>query len=461
MILVGMKRYLFLWIILLYIHIQNVNAMDLNEALSTAYNTNENLKSAQQKFLIDVEDFPQALSSFLPDVSMNIKSSIQKQTNAGQSAPGVTNYGPDVARSIDVQQNLFNGGRSAYALKIAQAGFLESKAVFYNTEQQTLTDALKAYIGLCSAKEKYNIALSAVDFYTQALNMVREQMKVGEATVTDLAAAEAQVAKGHSGVSQQLANLLSAKATFKTVVGIEGSDDVIFPDAPDGLPTTMDSFHAIVEKSNFDLLAAKSKMDQSKDAVKSAQGALLPTANLSVSQGRNYYDPEQSPNNSGIRNNSRSVSAVVSVTIPILSSGGSSYSKVRQSKAQSRQAVYALDYVKKQVNANAISNWEGFVAMKDAMTSANEAIRSQTLALEGIKSEYSVGTKTILDVLQQQDQLNQIKSQAVDIQTQYLTSAYQLTALMGKMTAYNMKLKVKYFNPDVEFRNLKHKIVGF
>ena len=59
--------------------IQSVYAMDLNEALTSAYKTNESLKQAQQLFLQNAENFPQALAKFLPDISMKISS--QKTTH--------------------------------------------------------------------------------------------------------------------------------------------------------------------------------------------------------------------------------------------------------------------------------------------------------------------------------------------------------------------------------------------
>lgn len=453
-----MKKHIILFCTTLLSMQSSIYAMDLREALSSAYNTNENLKSAQQKFLSEAEAFPQALSRFLPDVSMEVRSTTQKQTNVGRSAPGSQEVGPDVSRSMNVQQNLFRGGQDAYAIKIAQAGFAESKATFYSAEQKILTDSLKAYLDFCSSRAKYDIALTAVEFYSQALEMTRERLKVGESTITEVAAAEAQVARANSNKSQQFANFLSAKAAFKTMIGVDATDDVVFPSSPGEVPDTIDDFRAVVEKSNFDLMAAKSKMAQSKDTVKYTKGALLPKVDLAVSEGRNYYDSEA---NRADKNNSRSVSTVVSMRIPILSNGGTDHSKIRQSKAQSRQAVYVLDYARKQVSASVIGTWESFVSMKDAMTSAQEAIRAQTLALEGVRSEYSVGTKTMLEVLKQQDELNQIKSQAVDIQTQYLAASYQIKALMGQMTAKQLKLDVKYFNPDAEFRNVKHKIVGF
>ena len=86
--------------------------------------------------------------------------------------------------------------------------------------------------------------------------------------------------------------------------------------------------------------------------------------------------------------------------------------------------------------------------MKDVLRSNEEAVRAQTLTVDGMKSGYEVGTQTILDVLTQQDQLNQYKSDAVDIRAKYLLSIYQLKSLMGQLTAKQMQLKVKYFDPD-------------
>lgn len=444
-----------------FLAISSAEAMDLKEALASTYKTNSTLHSAQQKFLSDIEAFPQALASFLPDISLEVDTTTSKQTNTGKSSPGVTNNGPDVSRILTVQQNVFNGGRSVLGLKIAQSQFLQSKATLYSAEQKALSDGLAAYLGLCAAKAKYDIAIASVEFYTQSLNQAREQLKVGEATLTDVAAAEAKFAQSQSNKSQQHANLFAAQASFKSVVGAEPSDDIVFPSIPDSIPETMEAFEAMVEKSNFDLIYAKSQLTQAKDGVKSSKGALLPTATLAASAGRNYYDPESSPTSVTQRNNSRNVTAKLAVNIPILSKGGVDHSKIRQAKASSRQSVYILENVKKQVHSNVVSSWENFIALKDALASTDEAIRAQTLAVEGVKSGYDVGTQTMLDVLTQQDQLNQIQSQAVDLKSKYLSAAYDLKSLMGQMTAKQLKLNAKYFNPDYEFRNVKHKIVGF
>ncbi len=429
--------------------IQSAYAMDLHEALTSAYQTNESLKAAQQKFLNEAENFPQALSRFLPDINMTISSNAQKDT--------VTERGPSTSRNLQVKQNLFRGGQDAYGIKVAQAAFLQSKATFYAAEQKVITDSAGAYLDLCAVKEKYNIAVTAVESAKQTLDMVQERLKVGESTITEVAATEAKYAKAESDAATQYGALVSAKANFSVLIGVEASDDIAFPDIEkNGIPDNLDALKAMVEKGNFDLMTAKSQLSQTKDGAKQAQGALLPSAELTVSEGKNFASTNGEPTI-----NTRSVSTAVSLTIPILDRGGIVHSAIRQKKAQSRQAVYILDYQKKQVNSAVISEWESLHAMKVAIQSYDEIVRAQTLAVEGMRSGYSVGTQTILDVLEQQDKLNQYKAQAVDARNQYLKSSYKLQALVGKMTAKQLNLKVKYFNPDYEFRNVKHKIVGF
>ena len=461
-----MKKHLMLLCTTL-LSIQVTYAMDLNEALTSAYKTNENLKIAQQKFLQSAENFPQALAKFLPDISIGITSQKSKNTTVGQYAgnpASPTSAGPDVSRTLQVKQNIFNGGQDAYGLKIAQEMFMQSKATFYSAEQKVITDSITAYLTLCSSKEKYKIAEVAVESAVQNMNMAKEKLKVGEATIIEVAAAEAKFAKAQSDASQQLSGLIGAKANFRVLIGVEAPDDISFPAPPEqGIPDNIEALRLKVEKSNFDIIAAKSVLSQASDSVKQKQGVLLPNASLSLSQANNYFGPEGSPNppNPSSRQNDRVVSATVSVTIPIFSAGGAAYSQIRQSKTQSRQAVYGLDSTKKQVHAYVITYWENFYSLKDVLRSNEEAVRAQTLTVDGMKSGYEVGTQTILDVLTQQDQLNQYKSDAVDIRAKYLLSIYQLKSLMGQLTAKQMQLKVKYFDPDYEFRNVKHKIVGF
>ncbi len=443
----------------------NIYALTLDEALSEAYKNNQNIKASQQVFLSDIERFPQALASFLPSVSANINVANTKQKSDSQYFPGAqsSRVGPDVSRTLNIQQNVFSGGQSVMGLKIAQAGFWVARSKLYSAEQDTLNKAIQAYLGVCEAREKYNIVNDSVEFYKQNLLMVDERLKVGEATVTDAALASAQLASAEAGKSNQYATLLAASANFKTIVGIDPTEDMEFPPLPEGLPETMEKFQEMALKSNLDILSSKYQLIQAKAGVKSASGALLPSADINIKAGKNFYDPEVRPTrlNSSSRQNAMSVTTSLSVNIPIFNKGGADYSSIRQSKKQTRQAVYGLEYVENQIRAQMVQVWEGFAASKDSIIFVNKAVEAQKLALEGLRQEYIVGSKTMLEVLKTQQDLNSAQSQAVDVKKNYILGAYNVKALMGQATANQLKLKGKYFNPEQEFKSIKHKVAGF
>jgi outer membrane protein len=279
-------------------------------------------------------------------------------------------------------------------------------------------------------------------------------MKVGEATVTEVALASANLAKAEAAKSGQYSRLISAHADFRTTTGIEPNDQIIFPSIPENLPESFEQLEIQVKKSNLDLLSSKYTMLQAKHGLKSAAGALLPNADIQLKADKFFYKQETTPN-------TMSYSTSLIVSIPIFSRGGAEYSKIRESKKTARQAVYGLDYTEKQVTSQVISIWESYLASKDSIVFVDKAVEAQTLALDGVQQQYAVGSASMLEVLKSQEDLNQVKSQAVDTRKNYILTAYKLKALMGQLTASQMKLNTKYFNPEQEFRSVKHKIIGF
>lgn len=455
------RRILFLGISILLSN--SAMSMDLNTALEAAYQNNDKLKAARQKFLAEIEAFPQALSKFLPDISANIKSTNSKQKTKGAYEPRnnvSTEVGPDLERSVTISQNIFSGGQSVQGLKSAQAGFYVQRSELYKSEGESLNAAIDAYLSVSEATEKYKIAIDSLEFHTKNLNMSKERLKVGESTVTDVALANSNVANAKATKSKQYADLISAKDKFKTVTGIDADSNMPFPSAPKDIPKSLDELNKYVMLANNEIIASKNELKKRNYDKKSALGSLSPTADISLQAGKTNLSPERSPRVSS-RQNSLSYSTTVSVNIPIYSKGGSAYSSIRGSKKAERMAVHNLDHVEKSIKSRALSLWENYIAAKEMIEFRRKHVEYQKLALDGIKQEYEVGAKTMIDVLKSQEDFNKAKIEEVDSKKQYIQVTYAIKEIMGEMIAPKLKLKVKYFNPEREFRNIKHKIVGF
>lgn len=438
----------------------SASAMNLNEALSSTYETNKVLKSTRQNFLAAIEDFPTALSRFLPDVSANITETSTKSKNYNQPGAKSIESGPDGTRTIGITQNIFSGGSHAFGLKAAQASFWVHRTNLYNKEQEILTKATESYLNVAESKAKYEIALDSLAFYERNLHQAEEKLKVGESTVTEVSLARSNVSSALASKSKHYAELLAAKASFKSLTDLEATDDMNFPEVPSNLPQTLGEFEGRVLKTNLDLVSARYKLKQSKDTSNAAKGNLLPSANLSVKAQKNYFKGETISRFSD-REKQLAVATSVSVDIPIYSKGGMVYSEIRRKNKIARTAVYALDQVERQIKSEIIGIWETYQAAKDSLDFVEKYVEYQKLALDGVKQEYEVGSKTMIDVLKTQEDYNKAKVQSVETRKQYILFSYKIKSLMGAMLGHQLKLNVKYFNPEKEFRNIKYKIIGF
>lgn len=433
-------------------------AITLEEALVSAYNNNDDLKTYRRDFLISIEQFPQALSEFMPRVEARFDSTKSKQKGKSQFGSGAPSTETNVfEKSITLTQPVFNGGRSVAALKAAQSAFRSARAQYYLKEQNTFLSAIEAYVDCYVTKERLDIADTSIKSNQKQLEAMQEKLNVGESTQTELASARAALSMAETKKLTAYANFQSAKANFTKIFGIEPLD-ITLPEIPTNLPLTFEEFISKSMKTNQEIENAKHETSTTKANENVAKAALLPEVNFQVKGGRTYYDPETQGTS---QTNSSGVSSVLSVTIPIIPEGGAVYSKVRKAKLATRNSAINLEAKVKKVNADCITYWESFNTAKYSITSSSTGVESAQIAYDGSIQEELVGTKTILDVLISEERLNETKLAKVEATKKYILAAYQMKTLMGQLTAKSLHLKVNYFEPEQEFKNTKMKIIGF
>ncbi|RYE06522.1 MAG: TolC family protein [Rickettsiaceae bacterium] len=431
-------------------------AMDLQEALVSAYNNNEDLKNAKNNFLAAIESSPQAISEFLPDISASMAQSNNKQTNRSRFGNrGTSSKFDNFQKNISINQSLFNGGGSIARLKAADSDFKAAKEQYYVNEQKVMLSAIKTYLDYYENKEKFNITETSVNSNKKQLEAVQEKLYVGETTETEVAKAKAALSNAETKKASAYANFRAAEANFIKTFDLEPKN-IIVPTLPKDLPTTLDTFLATAIANNQTIGAAKHARTASKAREIGAKSGLSPSVGVNVAGYRNFNNPETISNQ-----NSSGVTTTLSVKIPILSKGGQTYSDVRRAKNETRSKVIQLDDIIKQVNANCIMSWENFNTAKYSIKAAEEGVEAAQIAYDGTMQEELLGTKTIVEVLIAEDALNQAKINKVENTTQYILAGYQIKSFIGQLTANNMKLKVKYFNPENEFKKAKIKVIGF
>ncbi|WP_341786990.1 TolC family protein [Rickettsia endosymbiont of Cantharis rufa] len=439
----------------------SVAAVDLQEALTEGYKNNEELKIARIKFLNAIEQFPQAFSGFMPNAGLQInrQNSKTKYNKKYADRLGLTPRETDSNQgALTIEQSLFSGGSSVAALKAAQSGFRASRGEYYAGEQKILLNLITAYLDCFESKEKYDISESRVRTNIQQVNTVEEKLKLGEATVIDIATARAGLAAAETNKLAAYADFQGKKANFIKVFGIEATD-ITMPNLPDKLPASLNELTKKAAKLNPDIDSARHNVTSAKALEMVQKGKLLPQVSVKLQSGRTNYNPQDA----AVQNiNNKSYTTILSVNIPIYPDGGAQYSKIRSAKNQTRNSAVQLDSTIKQTQAGVVSVWEGFEAAKSRIVAANQGVDAAQISYDGTVQEEIVGSKTILDVLTAEEKLYEAKITRVDAYKASVLTAYQMKLLTGELTAQSLKLKVKYFSPEEEFKTIKKKMfIGF
>ena len=95
------------------------------------------------------------------------------------------------------------------------------------------------------------------------------------------------------------------------------------------------------------------------------------------------------------------------------------------------------------------------------LKSINASVKANKVALEGVKEESIVGTRTTLDVLDAEQELLEEKVELINSQTSFLIQAYNLMEKTGSLNPDNLKLNVSKYDAIKNYNSVKNLWLGF
>src|SRR5262249_23124327 len=173
-----------------------VHAESLPDALVRAYQGNPQLNAERAKLRATDEGVPQALSGYRPQVTVGLSAGLMGVRNL---LPGLTAQSAFLTpwtAGLSINQTLFNGNKTGNTVRQAEAQVRSGRESLRATEQGVLLDAVTAYMSVLSNQSLVEAQRLAVTFLRETLNTTRTRLNAGDVTPTDVAQAEARLARG-------------------------------------------------------------------------------------------------------------------------------------------------------------------------------------------------------------------------------------------------------------------------
>ena len=247
-------------------------------------------------------------------------------------------------------------------------------------------------------------------------------------------------------------NLKVSQANFFSIVGLspEGLEDIV--EFKHALPTTLDDAIDYAMEHNPMVKAAKYKKDAATYTLKSKKGELLPQVDMTAGAGRQHQQLTVD------RGDYWQVKA--NLTVPLYSAGAD-YAEIRQARQNENKAKILWDKTVQDVRAGVISAWEYYTASRAQLDSIKAQIKASKMALDGVIREAKVGSRTVLDVLDaEQEHLNNQVS-LVRTHRDTIVSGYALLAAIGKLNPTDLGLSVQPYDAKAYYEDVKNKWLGY
>jgi len=453
----------------LFVCVAPASAETLQEAMATAYQTNPTLMSERSKLRATDELVPQALSNWRPTVTVSgnaTRSNTYTYNGAGSQIGGTTSGTPQGTQvtsagtliynnetmGVQVTQPIFRGGRTVAQTRQAEAQVEAERAQLSITEQQILLNVATAYLNLVQAQAVLQLAINNEQVLQRQLDSVQDRFRVGEVTRTDVSQAQSRLSAAHADRTQDEGILRTARAAYVQLVG-HAPDKVDYPAALPPLPSDSQSAQALAAAQNPAIGSAQATYQAALEGIDLIAGELLPQVQVTGTAQRiiNFDGPSTLEN---------VAQAVVSVTVPIYQQG-QEYSRLRAQKQTAGQTRAQVDQSRRDVDDALATAWEALQTGRARRASYNDQITSAKIALEGVQRENQVGSRTVLDVLNAEQELLQAEVNEAQAHHDEFVAAYQLLNATGQLTAQYLALPVEIYDPAVHYEEVHDKWAGF
>jgi outer membrane protein len=430
------------------------NADSLQDALVETYTTNPQLLAERANLRAVDENVPQALSGWRPTVQFTGSIGYEQVENSPPAPPTVPGHTVFQPKTVDfsVTQPVYQGGRTVALTAAAEQQVQAERARNIATEGTVFFGVTQAYFDVVRDQAVVELNVNNEQVLRRQLEATNDQFRVGSVTRTDVAQAEARLASARASRQQAEGNLAVSRSNYLRLVG-RPPTRLSPPDLHPVLPTTRAEAVAQASIKNPNVIAALYSEDSARSTVTATRAQLLPSLNLVGDVNR-----AQETVVNGRETTTGSV--VARVTMPLYE-GGQIYSQTRQAQEKLAQSVGLTDDARRTAVQAAIQAWETIQAASASAFSLQATIRAAEIALEGVRQEAQVGSRTVLDVLNQEQELFTDRVQLVQAQHDLGVAEFNLSQQIGTLTAIDLGLPVPLYNVGAHYTSVRDKWIGF
>jgi len=427
--------------ILLFQTVLYAQGYTLDDCIQTAINEKKTILSADIGVISASKGLKASYSGILPSIQASGGTGINyfpEQENISIDFEVLefdtlrTNYFESYSAGLSFNQTLYDGGRSWNQIKQAKTNLDISKLNQRSIMTQVIQKVIRSYYGLLQAQKLLDVSEKNLEMSTQQVSLIKKQFDLGVVKKTDLL--KAQVAQGQARVDilNKRTSLQNSRRILFNDMGLQDfGQDIIAIEEEWERPTIPSSGELlnILKNKNPNLLISKSQIDLGSLLFQITKGLRMPSLNSSLSYSANGQTADELLD---AFNNNWNLGINLSLVMPIYV-GNSLSIQQQQASLSKQQAEYSYTVLLNDLRVQAeliretLSNYAEIIPLNQSVVASSEE------DLKLVRERYSLGSATILEVLDAQVSLIRSNSNLINVVHDARVQEANLKAVLGTL----------------------------
>ncbi len=414
----------------------------LEEALAEAYENNPTLLAARAQLRATDAGVAVEKAAGRPNVSADgTYTEFLQQNQASFISPDRLFRG-----GLNLGVPIYQGGAVKNAVRAAETRVEAGRADLRGTESAIFSQVVAAYMDVLRGQALVSLAQNQVDVLLVNVRATSDRFEIGDLTRTDVAQSQSRLALAEGDLRTAQSNLIAAREDYIALVG-EAPTNLQPPPPLPNLPNDLQVAVDVALANNPDLIADRERAEAAGYDIRIAGAGRLPRVSLFTGYDYQNFlgsrpdvvvDPDD-PTAPIVASPqvARAAQAGVQFSIPLFQ-GGRPAALQRQAQARSAAALENVVATERDVIAQVRAAWASWQAALAIIQSSQTAVEAAALSLEGVRAENSIGNRTILEVLNAEQELLNARVNLVTARRNAYVAGFSLLAAMGRAEAQDL-----------------------
>jgi adhesin transport system outer membrane protein len=400
------------------------NADTLQEAVDATVKTNPDVLAAAHERQAVSKEVDQARAGYYPTLDLAVGTGWEMTDNPSTrgSGRGEVHLNRDEA-SLNMRQMLFDGMETKNEVARQEARTNSRSFGVYSSAENTALDAVLAYHNVLRQQKLVELAQTNLEAHERTHDQIMLRAERGVGRKADMEQSLGRLALAEANLKAEQANLRDAETAYIRVVGMS-PESLSLPDSPiSQIPQSQDEAIAMALDNHPTLRLASYDVESAKAQHATAKAPFYPDLHLEVGT-RADHDID------GQEGKDKDITAMLRLRYNLFN-GGRDTARREETASLINQAAEIRNNTHRQVEESVRLSWNAWQTLKSQKPAREQHVQSSEKARDAYQQQFSLGQRTLLDLLDSENEVFRARTALVNTQYDELYAMYRILNSMG------------------------------